>query len=303
MPVYQKGIESDQESIVQLQQDIEGIKETENLSDNGKAFILWILTNYFDVDKENAVTKLIDSPNDKRVDAFIEEDDTINILQCKFFQDPSKEVSGKDIVLFKGCIDWLNNPEQVKKLNIDRLYDAALTFFERWTGGVDIQLHFFAFGKFSSEADQERIVFNNSDLRDKIQAKYRREEFNRLMKEPNLFTDEEISDIHKKEFLIYSNLIILYFIGRFIQKRYRQYSPAIAGKLLNQQLEERMMRIFDYIAGILKFSEKLKQETNLPRFLKNIDNIKFLYEEIQKAVEMESARTRKDPLKDMLPEM
>ena len=591
-------IKTYQDTIGQLKQDVEEIKKTENLVNNGQGFILWVLMNYFDIERENAVTKLIDSPNDKRVDAFIEEDETIRILQCKFFDDSSKEVSGNDIVLFKGCIDWLNNPEQVKKLNIDRLYDAALTFSERWTAGIDIQLHFFTFGKFSSEAEQERIVFNNSDLRDRVQmyfhnaddilniyiaksqienplvnekfelelipkeyfikkgeipsivatvkgkdlfrmykkhgdslfernirlyrgarkgsindkiidtvldegernnfwyynngisfvcrdfkvneisnppvldvqgfqvingcqttvclseaiqrsqkledipddvrviarfikaplsevdfitlytnsqnpvseiqlksndpiqkklkedlanfsspyfysikegdwqklsamekksfesrtiemseiaqaiysftndpafarrwknklfsekyydifrrdisleeiilpwrilkvinekiAKYRREEFNKFRKEPAPFTDEEKTDIRKKEFLIYSNLIILYFIGKLVQKRYRQYSSTIAKKLLNQKLEERIMRIFDYIVGILKFSDKLKQETNLPRFLKNIDNINFLHEEIQKAVEMEQARTGKDSLKDMLPEM
>jgi hypothetical protein len=592
-----ENIKTYQDAIVQLKQEVEEIKKTENLSNNGQGFILWILMNYFDVDRENAVTKLIDGPNDKTVDAFIEEDETIKILQCKFFDDPSKEVYGMDIVSFKGCVDWLKNPEQVKRLNIDRLYDAALTFSERWTGGVDIQLHFFTFGKFSSEAEQERIVFNNSDLRDRVQmyfhnvddilsiyiaksqtenplvnekfelelipneyfvkkgeipsivatvkgkdlfrmyekygdslfernirlyrgarkgsinekiidtvledgerknfwyynngisfvccnftvkgmtnspilevqgfqiingcqttvclseakqrsqkledipddvrviarfikaplsevdfitlytnsqnpvseiqlksndpiqkklkenlanfsspyfysikegdwqklsavekksfegrviemseiaqaiysftndpafarrwknklfsekyydifrrdisleeiilpwrilkvinekiTKYRRDEFNKLKIEPTPFTDEEKSDIQKKEFLIYSNLIILYLIGRLVQKRYRQYSSTIAKTLLNQKLEERIMRIFDYIVGILKFSEKLKQETNLPRFLKNVDNIHFLQEEIQKAVEMEQARTGRDSLKDMLPE-
>lgn len=500
--------------------------------------------------------------------------------------------------MFKGCIDWLKNPDQVKKLNLDRLYDAALTFSERWVEGVDVQLHFFAFGKFSSDAEHERIVFNNSDLRDRVQmyfhnvndiltlyraksqienplanekvelelipneyfekkgkmrsivatikgkdllkiyakygdnlfernirlyrgsrngsinakiidtviddkerknfwyynngisfvcrdfsvknkvsppflsvqgfqvingcqttvclseakqrvqnwedipeevqvvvrfikapvkevdlitlytnsqnpvseiqlksndpiqkrlkedlakfstpyfysikegdyqklsaaekrsfrggiiemsevaqaiysftndpafarrwknklfsekyydifrkdispeeiilpwrilkvinekiAKYRREEFNKFKKEPTSFTEEEKTDVLKREFLIYSNLIILYFIGRLIQKRYKQYSPVIAKKLLNKKIEERIKRIFDYIVGVLKFSDKLTQETNLPRFLKNFDNISILYNEIQKAVEMEHARTKRDPLKDMLPEI
>ena len=72
---------------------------------------------------------------------------------------------------------------------------------------------------------------------------------------------------------------------------------------MNKKLEERIDRIFDYIAGILKYSEKLVKETNLPRFLKNFENIAILYNEIQKAVEMDHARSRKDPLRDMLPEI
>lgn len=595
-----QSIKSYQDSITQLKREIEDMKKTENFSENGRSFVLWVLMKYFDLDRENAVTKLIDSPNDKRVDGFIEEDETINILQCKFFDDASKEVGSNDIALFKGCIDWLKNPEQVKKLNLDRLYDAALTFSERWVEGVDVQLHFFVFGRFSSDAEHERIVFNNSDLKERVQmyfhdikdiltlyraksqienplasekielelipneyfiktgkmrsivatvkgkdlfrmyakygddlfernirlyrgsrkgsinakiidtilddnerknfwyynngisfvcrdfsvkdkdnvtppilvvegfqvingcqttvclseahqraqnwenvpeeiqvvvrfikapvkevdlitlytnsqnpvseiqlksndpiqkrlkddlakfsplyfysikegdwqklpaidkksfrggvvemsevaqaiysftndpafarrwknklfsekyydifrkdiseeeiilpwrilkvinekiAKYRREEFNKFKKEPTSFTEQEKTDVLKREFLIYSNLIILFYTGRLIQKRYRQYSPIIAKKLLNKKLEERIKRIFDYIVGVLKFSDRLTQETNLPRFLKNFDNISILYNEIQKAVEMEHARTKRDPLKDMLPEI
>jgi len=109
--------------------------------------------------------------------------------------------------------------------------------------------------------------------------------------------------VQSKEFLLYSNLIILHFVGKFIQKRYKQYSSVIAYNLLNNQLEGRVIRMFKYIESILKFSNTLKQETNPSRFLKNFENITALYSEIQKAIEMESARTRKDPLKEMLPQM
>lgn len=139
-------------------------------------------------------------------------------------------------------------------------------------------------------------------INDKI-GKYRREEFNKLRKEPSSFTEEEKREILKKEFLIYSNLIILYFIGKLIQKRYRQYLSQIAKRLLNKKLEERIVKIFDYIVSVLKFSERLRQETNISCFLKNFDNIIELYDEIQKATGMDSARTGKDPLKDMLPEI
>ena len=580
-----------------IKKDIENLTVQENLSDIGKGFVLWILRNYFDLDNETANQCLIDSPNDKRVDAFIEEDEVIRIIQCKFFSDTTKEIGGKEVALFKGCLDWLEKPEEVKKLNLPRFYEAALTFSERWKEGVDVQLHFFAFGKFSNEANQERIVFNNSNFRERVQmyfhdiddilsvytvklqaknplaeekvklqlipgeyfikegsipsivatikgkdlvemykkygdnlferdirlykgarkgsinakiidtvlddnerkkfwyynngisfvcrnfsvndktnppilevegfqvingcqttvclyeatqrknwesipdevqavvrfikapmeevdlitlytnsqnpvseiqlksndpiqkklkeelakysppyfysikegdwqklskkdkdkfgkriikmseaaqaiysfttdpayarrwknklfsekyyeifrkditveeillpwiileainnkiGKYRREEFNKLKKEPNSFIKEKKEEILRKEFLIYSNLIILYFIGKLIRKRYSNYSPKIAKKLLNKKLKKRIERIFDYIVSILKFSEKLAQETNLPRFLKNFDNINVLYDEIQKAIEMEQARTEKDPLKVILPEI
>lgn len=589
---------SSQDPTVQIKGEVEKIKNTENLPDSGRAFVLWVLMNYFDMDRENAALGLIDSPNDKRVDAFIEQDDSIRVIQCKFFDNTSKEIGGNEIALFKGCIDWLKNPEEVKKLNLARLYDAALTFSERWKESVDVQLHFFAFGKFSSDAEHERIVFNNSDLKERVHmyfhgvadiltlyrakshlenplenekieielipgeffiregemrsivatikgkyllrmyerygdslfernirlykgarkgsinakiidtvsdneerrnfwyynngisfvcrdfsvkgsieppilevqgfqvingcqttvclseakqriqgwesipeevqvvvrfirapvkkvdlitlytnsqnpvsetqlksndpiqkrlknelaeftpayfysikegdwqilsasekrifrnrtikmsdvaqaiysfiadpafarrwrnrlfsekyyeifrkdlhvgelilpwrilrvingkiAKYRREEFSKLKKESSAFTDAEREDVQKREFLIYSNLIILYFIGKLMEKRYGQYSQEVARRMLNQKLEGRIEKIFNYIAAVLKFSEKFKRETNLPRFLKNIDNINSLYNEIEKQLSTDGARLGKDPLKDMLPEM
>jgi hypothetical protein len=159
----------DTELIGQIRQEVQDIIKSENLPDTGKGFVLWTLRNYFDLDNETATLCLIDSPNDKRIDAFIEEDEIIKIAQCKFFNDTRKEVGGNEIVLFKGCLDWLKKPEEVKKLNLPRFYDVALTFYERWDEGVGVQLHFFTFGKFSSEANQERIVFNNSDLRERVQ--------------------------------------------------------------------------------------------------------------------------------------
>lgn len=589
---------SDKDIIEQIKREIEEITKTENFPDAGKGFVFWVLKNYFDLEDETAHGSLIDSPNDKRVDAFVEQGENIKVVQCKFFEDPAKMVGGNEIVLFKGCLDWLRRPDEVKRLGLPRFYDASLTFSEAWEDGVEAQLHFFAFGKFSSEAEDEQIVFNNSDLKERVQihfhdiedilaiwelkfqeenplakesirleltqgeyfvrkgeipsivatirgndlltmykkygdrlfernirfyrgagrgsinakivdtildaddqenfwyynngisfvcqdfsinadsdppilevqgfqvingcqttvclsearkrasnwadipqgvqilsrfikapvrevdlitlytnsqnpvsemqlksncpiqkrlkdeltqysppyfysikegdwrrlsaeeknkfgdrtigmpeaaqavysftadpafarrwrnrlftekyheifrkdikveeiilpwrilkaidkeiAKYRREEFNRLKKEPNSFTEDERDEVLGREFLLYSNLIILHFIGRLIQKQYKQYTSAIAQKLLNNQLEGRVGRIFKYIESILKFSDKLRQETNLSRFLKNSENIATLYNEIQRAMQMESARTKRDPLIEMLPQI
>ncbi|GAI63167.1 unnamed protein product, partial [marine sediment metagenome] len=73
-------------------------------------------------------------------------------------------------------------------------------------------------------------------------------------KEPSAFTDVEREDVQKREFLIYSNLIILYFIGRLMKKRYGQYSQEVAKRMLNQKLEGRIKKIFNYIVAVLKFS-------------------------------------------------
>jgi len=144
------------EWVEKIKNEVYQLGKEEMLSNIGKGFVLWILINYFDIDREIAITQIIDNPGDKRVDAFVEEDEVIKILQCKFFENPTKEVGSKDIVLFKTCLDWLKKPEEIRKLNLDRLYDAAVTFSERWREGVDVQLHFFAFGKFASDAEVRR---------------------------------------------------------------------------------------------------------------------------------------------------
>jgi len=139
-------------------------------------------------------------------------------------------------------------------------------------------------------------------INDKI-SRYRRDEFNKLKKYPDSFTSEEKEDISNKEFLVYSNLIILHFIGRLIRKRYREYSPKIAQKLLNKKLENRIGRIFDYVVDILKYSERLTKEKNLYHFLLNFNSVTLLFDEVQSAMERDKARQKKDPLKDFLPEI
>ena len=70
----------DQDLIEKIRQEVNNTTKTENFPDSGKSFVLWILKNYFDLDGEIAATSVIDSPNDKRVDAFIE-GETIKIMQ------------------------------------------------------------------------------------------------------------------------------------------------------------------------------------------------------------------------------
>jgi len=82
--INKKGLVSNQDLVKIVKQEVEGIKETENYSNIGKTFDFWVLTNYFESDEETASTNIIESPNDKRVDAFIEEEENIKIIQCKF---------------------------------------------------------------------------------------------------------------------------------------------------------------------------------------------------------------------------
>lgn len=583
--------------IEQIRAEVNSIAKEESIDDS-KAFVIWICEQYYGLTRAEAIDVITDSGNDKRIDAFHETDDTLYIIQSKLFEDEQKEVGEKEISIFKGCLDWLKQPEEIKKLNIPKLYDASLTFNDKWREGVNVELHYFALGKFSFGAMSERRVFNNSDQRSRVQmhfhdvsdilnsyqanllttnpladesvtfdlphsqffirqegsfpaivftlkgktlaslherfgnrlfernirlfrgvrkgsinagiidtikkttdrkkfwyfnngisfvcsdfilndkitpskvtikgpqiingcqttvclteaknslddlsdipdeidvlvrfikapikeveyitlytnsqnpvseaqlksndpiqqrlkqnlddynppyfysikegdrnilskeqkqkydqryldiiratqalyaftedpayarryrnelfskkyseifskdteveelllpwrilvtidqeiSKYRQQSFNKLKQDPNHFTQEQREEILRKEFLLYSNLLILYFIHNLINKRYSDYTPEIAKKLLNKKLESRVKSMMDYIVAALSFSDKLKAEKNLPRFLKNIDNINSLYSEVEKEIEKDKAM-RKDPLNEFLPNL
>ncbi len=582
--------------VKKIRDEVDKIKKEENI-DMRRAFIIWVLDQYYRLSREEAVGAITDSSGDKKIDAFIEEKDSIIIIQCKFFDNEEKEVGDNEIALFKGCIDWLRQPDEIKKLNLPKLLDAAQTFKERWDQGANVELHYFAFGKFSDGADGERRVVNNSELRDRIQmhfhdvddiqnffranlqsdnplasetiaidldagkffvrkegpfpaivlsirgsdlatwyrkygsrlfernirlfrgsrkgsinagitntaanapdrkkfwyynngisfvcsdfhfdnedkptqvivkgpqiingcqttvclkeaqdssenifespeeinvlariiqapmsdvelitlytnsqnpvseaqlksndpiqkrlkadfdkytppyfysikegdwknltlenrrkydnrvidfikaaqavyaflkdpafarryrielfsskyheifkpdtkveeillpwhiytfigkqiAKYRKEEYNRLKLSPSDFDERKRAAVLRREFLLYSNLIILYFIHKLIRKRYDDYTPEIASILLNNKLEDRIKSLFDYIVAVLSFTEKLSEEKNITRYLKNIENINALYSEIEKEVEKDKALQKKRYVLDVLP--
>lgn len=577
----------------QIRNEIINIAKEENI-DESKAFIIWILQQYYGLPREEAVNSTTDCSSDKRIDAYLESEDTVRILQCKLFEKENKEVGEKEISVFKGCLDWLRQPAEIQKLNLPKLFDCSTTFVEQWNEGSSVELHYFALGRYSDGADRERKVFNNSDNRDRVQmsfhdvddilnlyqanlqssnplatesvtltisknqyfvrkdngfpalvismkgkelaflydkfgdrifernirlfkgirkgsinakiidtvietsdrskfwyynngvsfvcssfhfdnetnpsnvtitgpqiingcqttaclreaqerletdipkeidvlarfikapldevelialytnsqnpvseaqlrsndpiqkklkkdfdnyvppyyysikegdwktlskiekqkyntrvielipaaqavysfttdpafarrfrvelfskkyheifrkdirieeillpcmirsflddkiSQYRKNEFNKLKQNPNEFNDEQKNAIYRKEFLLYSNLIFLYFIHNLIQKRYGEYTSDIAKHLLNHQLEARIESLFKYIVATLSFSEKLTQEKNLVRFLKNANNINSLYSEIEKEIEKDKAK-KQDILAEILP--
>lgn len=577
----------------QIKDEITKTSHEENV-ETSKAFIIWVIEQYYSLPREEAVNAITDSSGDKRVDAFIETEDSIKIIQCKFFADAEKEVGEREVSVFKGCLDWLRQPNEIQQLNQPRLFDCATTFVEKWNEGATVELHYFALGRFSDGATRERRVFNNSDNRDRVQmyfhdiddivnffqanlqsvnplasetvtlaisknqlfvrqdggfpalvmsvkaselsslyeqygdrlfernirlfkgirkgsinariidtvttesdrmkfwyynngvsfvcsdfvldddknptkvtvtapqvingcqataclkeakermeteipqdvdvlarfikapildvelialytnsqnpvseaqlksndpiqkrlkrdfdnyappyfysikegdwkvlsredkqkyngriidliqatqavfafledpafarryrielfskkyaeifkkdtrveeillpwrilkfvenniAGYRKGEFNKLKLNPNDFDADQKESILRREFLLYSNLMLLYFMHNLIRKRYGEYTPEVARRLLNNQLEARIEQLFNYIVAILSFSDKLGQETNLPRYLKNINNIKSLSSEIEKEIEKDRAQN-KDILAEVLP--
>jgi hypothetical protein len=579
--------------LLQIKDEITATSREENV-EISKAFIIWVVEQYYSLPREEAANAVTDSSGDKRVDAFIETEDSIKILQCKLFEDVTKEVGEREVSVFKGCLDWLRQPNEIQQLNQPRLFDCATTFVEKWNEGATVELHYFALGRFSDGATKERRVFNNSDNRDRVQmyfhdiddivnlfqanlqsvnplssetvtlaisrnqffvrqdggfpalvmsvkgselsalyeqygdrlfernirlfkgirkgsinariidtvtiegdrmkfwyynngvsfvcsnftldddknpskvtvtapqvingcqttaclkeakermeteispdvdvlarfikapisdvelialytnsqnpvseaqlksndsiqkrlkrdfdnyappyfysikegdwkvlsredkqkydgriidlikatqavfafledpafarryrielfskkyaeifkkdtrleeillpwrilmfvekkiAAYRKDEFNKLKLNPNDFDDDQKTSIRRREFLLYSNLMLLYFMHNLIRKRYGEYTPEVARRLLNNQLEARVEQLFNYIVAVLSFSEKLRQETNLPRYLKNLINIKSLSSEIEKEIEKDKAQ-KKDILAEILP--
>ena len=154
--------------IAQIRDEIATTSTEENL-ERSKAFIIWVLEQYYSLPREEAISAMTDSSGDKRIDAFIESGDSVRILQCKLYEDETKEVGEKDISVFKGCLDWLRQPKEIQQLSLPKLLDSAMTFVEKWNEGSTIELHYFALGRFSDGAIRERRVFNNSENRERVQ--------------------------------------------------------------------------------------------------------------------------------------
>ncbi len=127
--------------------------------------------------------------------------------------------------------------------------------------------------------------------------KYKEQEYYLVKTEE--ITDEKRKEILSKEFLLYSNLIYMYFIWTIIKKKYGYYDSNIARKLLNNQLNDRTQKMIDYITTILIYNNEL-QKSNPQRFLKSKPNIDKVKDEILKEIDKDKAKG-KNPLKDFLP--
>jgi len=86
----------------QIRDEISATSAEESL-EKSKAFIIWVLEQYYSLPREEAVSAMTDSSGDKRIDAFIESEDSVKILQCKLFDDQTKEVGEKEVSVFK-CV-------------------------------------------------------------------------------------------------------------------------------------------------------------------------------------------------------
>jgi len=137
--------------------EIKEYTNSENLIDIGEGFVYWTLTNYFDLEKDEAIIALIGGSNDKDVDAFFEREGILHIIQGK-----GKGEIGQNLIRrFKGCIDWLKNPDASGEVNED-LNKAAEIFRDGWVDEKKVELHFFTKGTFTTEARREQSVFNTN---------------------------------------------------------------------------------------------------------------------------------------------
>jgi len=77
--------------IKQIKDEIDPVSKEENIEKN-KAFITWILEQYYNLSRDETADVITDCSGDKRIDAFIERDDSVVIIQCKLFEDTTKEI-------------------------------------------------------------------------------------------------------------------------------------------------------------------------------------------------------------------
>lgn len=149
-----------------LEQEINEITKNEVLSDVGDGFVFWLLVNYFNLEKDEAHIALTGCSGDESVDAIFELENEIYVIQGK----GKESTTAAKIKIFKGCIDWLLNPEECEKFKNEKLIHAAELYREAWEEGKKVNLHYFTRGSFQKDAKRECNVFNkNPNNIDRVQ--------------------------------------------------------------------------------------------------------------------------------------
>ncbi len=82
------------------------------------SFLIWYLENYYRLDTQEAVDSVCDQNGDKGVDGiYIDEaNQTIDILQIKISQNPSRTIGDTALKEFYGTLSQFNSKESVQNL-------------------------------------------------------------------------------------------------------------------------------------------------------------------------------------------
>ncbi|MFV1921305.1 MAG: AIPR family protein [Methylotenera sp.] len=170
---------------------LEAIK---NYSAEGRSesasFLIWYLVNIYRLDEMEAVDAVCDQKGDKGVDGIYinESNGTIDIFQCKLFQNENKKVGDSGLKEFAGTLKQFETKETVEKL-LETVGDNALSRLIINTNLVSLMTSYQIRGVYLTNSELDVNGMNYLEHTDNI-----------FFIGPNLILDSYISD--KKDMLL-----------------------------------------------------------------------------------------------------
>lgn len=148
-----------------LTRELSHIKTKHALSDT-RAFVFWFVTQILDLDEGAAIEAVsIDGANDKGLDLFYVDDEAENIIlvQGKYSSTLKHHPKERDVSTFESCINWLANPEALRREGRTELAEAAEDYCQAIKAGCATELAYVYAGPKSTNVDKKIAVYNQNE--------------------------------------------------------------------------------------------------------------------------------------------
>lgn len=131
-----------------------------------RAFIYWFATQILEIDEMVALEAIsVEGSNDKGIDLFYVDDDNERIIigQGKYTANLDYTPKERDLTKLMSSINWLMNPEALKREGRPELAQAALDFVEAQKQGYGVELIYVFAGKKSTNIERTISVYNQNE--------------------------------------------------------------------------------------------------------------------------------------------
>ena len=147
-----------------LLKEIKRIARQENLSDQ-KAFLFWFAIVILELTDDAARESIsVEGANDKGIDLFwVDEDEgRVIIAQGKFSSQLNFRPKIAPITKLESSINWLTNPETLRREGKADLAQAAEDYIKAIQDGYGVELWFFYTGPKCANIDKHIVVYNQN---------------------------------------------------------------------------------------------------------------------------------------------
>jgi hypothetical protein len=145
-----------------LKSEIQALSRQHHLSDD-KAFGLWFAMNILELTEPDALAATqFDGPNDKSVDFFWIDDDAERVFIGQFKYSPTLSATARTshVALLQASLNWLTNPNALRKDGKPDLATAADEYLEATAKGYCTELWYIYAGPRATFIDNDVRLFN-----------------------------------------------------------------------------------------------------------------------------------------------